>query len=70
MTTRRILIVVAPTYAEAERMMRSRILPADYVWLWFAAPGHARRWLARCAARGIRIDESWTVPVTAWRQAS
>jgi hypothetical protein len=64
MTTRRMVLVIAPTYAEAAATMRGRILPADTDWHWLIDTTTAIRWLARCERRGVLIDATWLYPAT------
>ncbi len=64
------LIVIAPTFADAERTMADRILPAGVDWRWFTSRRIALDWLVRCQARGVVIDPTWMIPVTAKRRAA
>jgi hypothetical protein len=70
MTTQRLLLVIAPTYAEAETLMRGRILPASIDWLWLSSERTAMRWLARCERRGMHIDPTWIYPAETWEQTA
>lgn len=52
-----LLVVIAPTFAIADTLVRSRQFQGD--WRWFLTAQSAIAWLGRCRELGIHFDPTW-----------
>lgn len=71
----RLLLVIAPTYAESQRLLadyrrRHRWWHRNIEAMWFCEAHLARLWLIRCRRRGVAIDPVWVGADTAERRAA